>query len=66
MYQTISIRFMVASSKVGKSGTAPLLLSIIVNEKRVCIQLQKKLKPSEFKNKTQTSSIEDINNYMRI
>jgi len=66
MYQTISLRFMVASSKIGKDGTAPLLLSIIVNKKRACIQLKKRLKPSEFNHKTQLSSIEDINNYINI
>jgi site-specific recombinase XerD len=57
---------MVASSKIGKDGTAPLLLSLIVNKKRVCIQLKKRLKPSEFNHKTQLSLIEDINNYINI
>lgn len=66
MYQTFALRFMVASSKVAKDGTTPLFLSIIVNRKRVCIQLKKKLRPSEFNPKTQTSTIEDINNYMSI
>ena len=66
MYQTISLRFMVASSKVGKDGTASLLMSIIVNKTRVCVQLQKKLKPTQFNNKTQLASIEDVNNYINI
>ena len=66
MYQTISLRFMVASSKAGRDGSAPLLMSIIVNSKRVCIQLQKKLRPTEFNNKTQLSSIGDINNYINV
>lgn len=66
MYQTVSLRFMVASSKVGKDGKASLLLSIIVNKKRVSIQLQKKLKPSEFNNKTQLSTIKDVNEYISI
>lgn len=66
MYQTVSLRFMVASSKVGKDGKASLLLSIIVNRKRVSIQLQKKLKPSEFNNKTQLSTIKDVNEYISI
>jgi site-specific recombinase XerD len=57
---------MVASSKVGKDGKASLLLSIIVNKKRVSIQLQKKLKPSEFNNKTQLSTIKDVNEYISI
>lgn len=66
MYQTISLRFMVASSKIGKDGKASLLLSIIVNKKRVSIQLQKKLKPNEFNHKTQISSIKDVNDYISI
>jgi site-specific recombinase XerD len=66
MYQTISFRFMVASSKIGKDGSAPLLLSIIVNKKRVCIQLKKKLKPTEFNNNTQLSTIVDVNNYINV
>jgi len=66
MYQTISLRFMVASSKMGKDGKASLLLSIIVNKMRVSIQLQKKLKPTEFNNKTQISSINDVNDYISI
>jgi len=66
MYQTISLRFMVASSRAGRDGSAPLLMSIIVNSKRVCIQLQKKLKPTEFNNKTQLSTIGDVNNYINV
>lgn len=66
MYQTISVRFLVASSKVGKDGTAPLFMSIIVNKKRVSIQLKKKLKPSDFNNNTQLSKIDDINNYIGV
>ena len=66
MYQTISVRFLVASSKVGKDGTAPLFMSIIVNKKRVSIQLKKKLKPSDFNNSTQLSKIDDINNYIGV
>lgn len=57
---------MVASSKIGKDGKASLLLSIIVNKKRVSIQLQKKLKPNEFNHKTQISSIKDVNDYISI
>jgi hypothetical protein len=56
MYQTISFRFMVTASKIGKDGSAPLMLSIIVNKKRVSIQLKKKLKPSEFNNSSQLSN----------
>jgi len=37
MYQTYALQFMVASSKEAKVGIAPLLMSIIVNKKRVCI-----------------------------
>lgn len=66
MYQTLNLRFMVATSKQGRDGTAPLLLSIIVNKKRTCLQLQKKLKPSEFNNKTQISTIQDVNNYINV
>ena len=66
MYQTFALRFMVATSKASKDGSTPLLLSIIVNGKRTCIQLKKKLKPSEFNNKTQSSTIEDVNKSMRI
>lgn len=66
MYQTISLRFMVASSKIGKDGKASLLLSIIVNKKRVSVQLQKKLRPTEFNHKTQISTIQDVNDYISI
>ncbi len=41
MYHTISFRFMVVASKIGKNANAPLMLSIIVNKKRVSIQLKK-------------------------
>ena len=66
MYQTISFRFMVAASKIGKDGSAPLMLSIIVNKKRVSIQLKKKLKPAEFNNSTQLSTVDDVNNYINV
>lgn len=66
MYQTISFRFMVASSKIGKDGTAPLMLSIIVNKKRVSIQLKKKMKPVDFNNNTQLSTLQDVNNYINV
>lgn len=66
MYHTFSLRFMVAKSKVDRNGQAALLLSIIINKERTCIQLQKKIKPEEFNSKTQTSSNEDINNYISI
>jgi len=55
---------MVASSKKGKDGLAPLMLNVIVNSTRVCIQLKKRLKPSEFNNNTQLSTVGDVNNYM--
>ena len=66
MYQTFSLRFMVASSKKGKDGLAPLMLNVIVNSSRVCIQLKKRLKPSEFDNNTQLSTIGDVNNYINV
>lgn len=66
MYHTFSLRFMVASSKKGKDGTAPLMLNVITNSSRVCIQLKKKLKPSEFDNTTQRSTIDDVNNYINV
>lgn len=66
MYQTFSLRFMVASSKRGKDGLAPLMLNVIVNSSRVCIQLKKRLKPNDFNNKTQLSKFDDVNHYMDI
>ena len=66
MYQTFSLRFMVATSKKGKDGLAPLMLNVIVNSTRVCIQLKKRLKPSEFNNSTQLSTDNDVNNYIYI
>jgi len=66
MYQTFSLRFMIASSKKGKDGLAPLMLNVIVNSTRVCIQLPKRLKPIDFNAKTQLSTSDDLNNYMAI
>lgn len=66
MYQTFNIRFSVSTSKVNKDGYAPLFVSIIVNKERTYIQLPKKLKPSDFNNRTQQSSNSDINAYINI
>ncbi len=66
MYQTFSLRFMVAASKMCQDGLAPLFLSIIVDNKRVSIQLKKKLKPSDFNVKTQTATSDDVNNYIAV
>lgn len=57
---------MVASSKKGKDGLAPLMLNVIVSSTRVCIQLQKRISPTEFDCKSQLSTNNDINNYMAI
>lgn len=66
MSQKVSLRFMVAESKIGMDGRAPLQMSIIVDKKRVYVQLPKKLFPSEFNNKTQESTLSDVNNYIHI
>lgn len=51
---------MVTTSKKGKDGLAPLMVNVIVNSTHVCIQLQKRIKPTDFDCKSQLSTDNDI------
>lgn len=65
MYSTFEIRFMVAKSKVNKLGLDPLEVSIIVNKERTCLQLPRKISPSNFNAKKQSAVDADVNEYMK-
>jgi site-specific recombinase XerD len=60
MRTSYSLSFYCRPSKVGKTGEAPLELSIIVNGQRVFLNLPVKFKPSEFNKKHKPEAIQTI------
>lgn len=46
--QTFSITFLCRTSKMGKNGTSPIEMTVILNGERICLSLPRKIEPSEF------------------
>lgn len=64
MRTTSSLQFYCRKSKAGKNGLAPIEASIILNQKRVFINLPRKEEPENFKRATTTRRNNDIKDYL--
>ena len=62
--QTYSLSFYCRSSKEDKKGLAPIELSIIINGKRVFVQLQRKEYPATFKKSIESKRTNPIKEYL--
>ena len=69
--RTFSVNFMVRPSKVNKQGVAPIEATIIVDNERTIVQLQRKVEPTKFDTKKQLvkgkgEDTKDTNEYLSL
>ena len=64
MRTTSSLQFYCRNSKAGKNGLAPVEASLIINQKRVFINLPRKEYPEQFKRLTTTKRNNDLKDYL--
>lgn len=63
MKQTLNINFYCRKSKANKQGLAPIEVSLIINQKRTYIALQRKAKPDEFEKSINSKKDNPIKQY---
>lgn len=66
MRNTFSTQFYCRASKANKQGTSPVELSIVINRKRVFVNLPFRCKAEEFNRKRKPKEIEDYLNAQRV
>ena len=63
----MKVKFLVRDSRVGKDGTSPIELSIIINNERKVITLDRRCNPSKWDSRTQkVKGSKDLNDYINL
>ena len=63
----MKVKFLVRDSRVGKDGTSPIELSIIINNERKVITLDRRCNPSKWDSRIQkVKGSKDLNDYINL